>query len=342
MINDQPLLTVIVPCYNVEKYIDKCISTIVGQTYTNLEILLINDGSTDETGKICDAWQEKDHRIRAIHKQNEGVSYARKTGVENATADYIAFVDSDDWIDKNMYQNMMAALLSTHSDIAQCRDCHVYEDGTHEHCSIEHKDGSFEIVDRIRSVLLLLENKPRSSSAMFTKVFKKHLFDNIEFPKGRQMFEDFAIAHLLFHRALQIVDFRDAYYFYLIRSGSACNSFHIKASNMKYSYDAYNSSYERYCFVEQHPEYHSCLKIAQNNAIRWGLRALRYSMIYPQYFPEGYYHSLQKQLHTISFNRKDILKKVFSLKERVELFVFLLSPVSYKWLVKLYTKIYSR
>ena len=89
---NQPLLTIIVPCYNVEKYIDKCVSSIATQTYSNLEILLINDGSTDQTGAICDKWQTKDERIRVIHKQNEGVSYARKTGVENATAEYVTFV----------------------------------------------------------------------------------------------------------------------------------------------------------------------------------------------------------------------------------------------------------
>ena len=110
---DQPFLSVIVPCYNVETYINRCVSSIVSQTYINLKILLINDGSTDGTGTICDVWQEKDQRIRVIHKQNEGSSYARKTGIEQTTTEYVTFVDADDWIDKNMYASMMSALLTS-------------------------------------------------------------------------------------------------------------------------------------------------------------------------------------------------------------------------------------
>ena len=102
-----PLLSVIVPCYNVEKYLDKCIASIGAQTYANLEIILIDDGSADRTGELCDVWQARDPRIKVIHKQNEGSSYARKTGVENATAEYFAFVDSDDWIDPYMYSDMI-------------------------------------------------------------------------------------------------------------------------------------------------------------------------------------------------------------------------------------------
>ena len=105
--NNQPLLTVIVPCYNVEKYVDKSVASVVGQTYNNLEILLINDGSTDQTRERCDEWQKKDQRIRVINKQNEGLSYVRKTGIENATAEYVTFVDVDDWISLDMYADMM-------------------------------------------------------------------------------------------------------------------------------------------------------------------------------------------------------------------------------------------
>jgi len=99
--NQQSLLSDVVPCYNVEKYLDKCISSIVSQTYTNLEILLIDDSSPDNSGMMCDAWQDRDKLTRVIHKQNEGSSFARKTEVDNTTAEYVTFVDSDDWIDEN-------------------------------------------------------------------------------------------------------------------------------------------------------------------------------------------------------------------------------------------------
>ena len=151
-VNNQPLLTVIVPCYNVEKYMDKCISSIVNQTYANLEIILIDDGSADSTGMICDAWQGKDQRIRVIHKQNEGLSYARKTGVENMTAEYVAFVDSDDWIDADMFTDMMTAMISTNSDIAQCDYCKVFEDGRIEDHSDENTSDTYEVAGRKEGV----------------------------------------------------------------------------------------------------------------------------------------------------------------------------------------------
>ena len=335
----QPLLSVIVPCYNAEKYINKCVSSIVGQTYLNLEILLINDGSTDETGIICDSWQIKDDRIRVIHKQNEGSSYARKTGVENITAEYVTFVDSDDWIDKDMYHNMMIALQFTNSDIVQCGICDVFEDGRIQHRLSEYKNGSYEIVDRIKGVLLILEDK-EWKSYMWNKIFKKHLFDHVEFPKGRGLHEDLSIMHILFHHASQSVYLRDEYYYYLHRDGSITNPHLILKLKMKNVYDTCAAHYERYCFVEQHPEHQSFLIRSKNKAIKTGLVAYKRSIMYPQYFPIDYYNSLEKQLHTIEFTRKDLLKEVFnSFKITLEISVFKISPACYKILVKLYAKI---
>jgi len=338
MKHQQPLLSVIVPCYNVEKYINKCISSIVSQIYTNLEILLINDGSTDNSGMICEAWQEQDKRIRVIHKQNEGSSYARKTGVENATAEYVTFVDADDWIDENMYVNMMNTLLSTGLDIVQCSVCEVFEDGRISHHSSEYKDGSFEIVDRIEGVLLILEEK-KWRSYMWNKIFKKHLFDHIEFPKGRGLSEDASIIHILFHHASQSVYLKDEYYFYFRRSGSISIIGKNTTLKMKNMYDTYNAYYERYCFMERHPEYHRCIILSKNKAFSRGIKLLRNSMMYPQYFPKDYSGLLLKQLHTIRFKRKDTIKKFFSPLMRIEISVFLISPALYKRVIIVYAKI---
>ena len=192
-----PLLSVVVPCYNVEKYLDKCIVSIVEQTYPNLEILLIDDGSPDNSGAICDTWQERDSRIRVIHKQNEGSSYARKTGVEIATAEYITFVDSDDWIDRNMYSDMMTALLSTNSDIVQCDFCIVHEDGRIEH-RVQERNTTVETMGRVEGVIMILEDHDWRTS-MFTKIFKKKLFEHVEFPKGRAYGEDMIETHRTFY-----------------------------------------------------------------------------------------------------------------------------------------------
>ena len=100
-------ISIIVPIYNVEKYLDRCIESIVGQTYKNLEIILIDDGSPDNCPQMCDEWAKKDDRIKVVHKENGGVSLARNKGMDIATGTYIGFVDSDDYIDKNMYEKLM-------------------------------------------------------------------------------------------------------------------------------------------------------------------------------------------------------------------------------------------
>ena len=306
---NQPLLTVIVPCYNVEDYVNKCISSIANQTYSNLEILLIDDGSTDSTGTICDAWQERDSRICVIHKQNEGLAYARKTGIEHTKAEYVTFLDADDWIDVNMYSDLMGALLSTNSDIAQCGVCLVYEDGRMEHFNSELATEEMKIVERIEGVMLILESK-KWLSWMGTKIYRKHLFDGIVFPKGRGYGEDF-IAHDLFHKAHQSVFLPHEYYYYLQRDGSITKATNIK-QEMKNYCDFFDACYDRYCFVEQHPEYHKALPFIKLYVLRLGIQLLRNIIGLPQYFPvdtDKLFITISNQIRSILLSRKNKLQR---------------------------------
>ena len=111
------LLSVIIPVYNVEKYLDKCVQSVVDQTYSDLEIILVDDGSTDSSGMLCDNWKEKDRRISVIHKNNGGLSSARNTGIAAAKGDFISFIDSDDFIESEMYETMIYAQLRSGKDI---------------------------------------------------------------------------------------------------------------------------------------------------------------------------------------------------------------------------------
>ena len=331
---NQPFLSVIVPCYNVEKYVDQCISSIVNQTYSNLEILLIDDGSTDETGIICDTWQERDTRIRVIHKQNEGVSYARKTGVENATTEYVTFVDADDWMDANMYTNMMSALLSTNSDIVQCGICYVFEDGRMEHryYDPDNKTDTIEIVGRTEGVLLLLEEK-KWAMCMWNKIFKKHLFDHIVFPKGRIYAED-NITYLLFHHAEQSVYVHCSYCYYRQRNDSICNDKNI-VSQLRNHRDFSDACWERYLFTKQHPEYHRVLPIVKHKTIRLCLVLIRNMIACPQYFTDEYFKVKVEQLRSIPLTLNDMLQTV----EKFEMYMIKISPKIYKILRALYIRI---
>jgi len=326
---NQALLSVIVPCYQVEKYIDKCISSIVQQTHTDLEIILIDDGSTDKTGALCDIWQEKDSRIRAVHQQNEGSSMARKRGVDLATGEYITFADADDWIDKDMYANMLAALKNTHSDIVQCDLCKVYEDGRMEHRVNQELKNTVEVFGRIEGALLILEDL-KWQSWMCNKIFKKHLFNDIEFPKDRLCFDDY-ITLFLFHKASQTAYLHSEYYYYLQRSDSISNDKKMPAEIKKLG-DACDAYWERCSFVKQHPEYHTFLPQLETNVICLTLHLLRAVIVFSRDYNDDYFYEKAKRLHAVSLHRKNKLQR--SIKTEYYLAKFV--PKSYKFIRTLY------
>ena len=134
MIKD--LVSVVVPIYNVERYLDRCIESIVNQTYTNLEILLIDDGSPDHCPEMCDEWAKKDHRIRVIHKKNAGQGMARNTGIENASGEYICFFDSDDYIDKCLIEKSYQVICEEKADIVLYGCVNAYPEKNRYNCNI--------------------------------------------------------------------------------------------------------------------------------------------------------------------------------------------------------------
>lgn len=150
------LISIIVPIYNVELYLDRCIESLVKQTYSNLEIILVNDGSTDGCKKLCDSWGDKDSRIKVVHKQNGGVSSARNKGLELATGDYIGFVDPDDYISVHMYEILYESLKSTKADIAVCKneevDCNrkksIYEIKKKDNYCVVNQKQIFELLKK--------------------------------------------------------------------------------------------------------------------------------------------------------------------------------------------------
>lgn len=188
------LVSVIVPVYNTEVYLDKCVQSIVNQTYQDLEIILVNDGSLDRSGKICDIWAEKDARIRVIHKQNGGLSDARNCGLDQAVGDYIGFVDSDDYIEKDMYASLVSVLEANNADIA-CTGI-IWED----------MNGSFEIIRcpkqqtiyRDGEIYREIFRSGHVGSSLCSKLFVRNAFDNIRMPVGETN-EDLAIAPALYN-----------------------------------------------------------------------------------------------------------------------------------------------
>ncbi len=213
-------VSVIVPVYKVEKYIDKCIKSIVEQSYKSLQIILVNDGSPDNCPNICDDYAKTDDRIIVVHKKNGGLSDARNAGLNIATGEYILFVDSDDYIEKNMVEILYKKIQKDNADIAMCGIKEVYE------------DTFIKIIPLIPQVseAVLTQNDifnllPRNSSfvVVWNKLYKKDIFIDLRFDVGK-MNEDEFIAHKIYDKCEKMTCVSDKLYNYLHRGNSIISS----------------------------------------------------------------------------------------------------------------------
>ena len=172
------LLSIVVPVYNVGNYIQECIESIIEQTYKNLEIIIVDDGSTDHSGRICDEYADKDSRVRVIHTENKGLLSARFTGVEESNGKYVTFVDSDDWIDKAMYEDLMYAIESSHAEIVVSGICRYWNKDKmiyDKPCLEEKLYKKHDIKNQVLPVMLWNKNRGRQEldPSLCTKVFEK-------------------------------------------------------------------------------------------------------------------------------------------------------------------------
>ncbi len=212
------LISVIVPVYKVEKYLKKCIDSIINQTYKNLEIILIDDGSPDNSGKICDEYAEKDKRIRVIHKINEGVSAARNLGINICSGKYVAFVDSDDWISEDYYEVLYKNLIETNADIATVTYNVVREDNTIIDNDENLKISSGEIITYSGSEIMReLMLQKTIKNFLWLKLYKKELL--CDFQVG-VIYEDIIWTYQVLNKASKIVYIHNKGYNYLKRGES--------------------------------------------------------------------------------------------------------------------------
>lgn len=230
------MISVIVPVYNVESYLRKCLDSVTGQTYRNLEILVIDDGSTDGSGKICDEYK-KDNRVKVFHTENRGLSCARNIGLDNATGEWIGFVDSDDWIEPDMYEVLIERALETGADIVECGEYIEYSRKT---INSQRQDLIYYGKD---SLLALLRQD--FSDGVWNKVWRRRCFNHIRFPKGR-IYEDVAVTYQVFDIASCVCTISKVKYHYIQREKSLSKTY-----NMKNLVDYWSSCLERYEYLNE-------------------------------------------------------------------------------------------
>lgn len=223
VVAEEPLISVIVPVYNVEKYLDKCVDSIVNQTYKNLEIILVDDGSPDNCPKMCDDWARKDKRIRVIHKKNGGLSDARNAGIDCANGKYLTFIDSDDYVDKDYIEYLYYLIKKNNSDMSIAS--HKILNG--KRISTKYKKIDEVNINSHDALQRLLYDDCLDTSA-WAKMFDISLFNNIRFPVGR-LYEDAATIYKLIDKCDKIELSTKPIYNYIIRNDSISqNSFSIK------------------------------------------------------------------------------------------------------------------
>ena len=218
------LISVIVPVYNIEEYLDKCVESIIKQTHENLEILLIDDGSTDHSGKKCDAWAKKDYRVKVIHKENGGVSSARNVGLEIATGKYIGFVDSDDCINENMYKKLMNQMIETNSDMCFCNYVYI---NNKENTTVNTQLFCEKKNDKNTIMKKMFECK-NANFAVWNKLIKREFLKNIRFDESIKIYED-AVFNFECLDKMETIAFVEEYlYFYEVgRESSALHKFNL-------------------------------------------------------------------------------------------------------------------
>ena len=234
------MISVIVPIYNVEAYLHQCVDSIIGQTYTDLEIILVDDGSPDNCGAICDEYAKKDPRVRVIHKPNGGVSDARNVGIENATGDFLFFVDSDDYLDPDAFELMLPVFYKNNLDILGIGSYRVKGNQVQSHSQNE----NLRLFTREQALHDTFVYD--SFTAIWGKIYKKSVIGNIRFPKGR-LFEDSATCHLFINNARRIGLWNHCSYYYRKNPSSITQS----SFNAKKRYDFVIAYQERLDFVRE-------------------------------------------------------------------------------------------
>ncbi len=214
-----PAISIIVPAYNVEKYINRCVDSILAQTFKDFELIFVDDGSPDNCGAICDEYAARDNRIKVIHQKNAGVSVARNNGVKEANGKYITFIDSDDWVSSKCLERMYFACEENNAQMAICDIAMVDTESVETPIPVNERITTGE--DALKKYGILMDSRFRGP---YAKLVKREIVLEHPFPAGRTYGEDSACVYLWMWDAKKVADIEEKHYYYLQRTESAVHT----------------------------------------------------------------------------------------------------------------------
>ena len=247
-------VSVIVPVYNVKAYLNRCVQSILNQTEQNIQIILVDDGSTDGSSSLCDDLAKADNRIRVIHKENGGLSSARNCGLQNANGDFVCFIDSDDVISPYFVEHLLFLVAKYACDISVGR----YVCFNETEPDFDTKDIDIEIVEGKKAINQLFGDSYVNATIACNKLYKRSLFDDLKYPEGL-INEDEALAYRLYYKANKVAFSSNIIYGYFMRANSI-----TKSRFSKKNFDFLQIAWDRCIFFENNNEeryYHLFLKI---------------------------------------------------------------------------------
>ena len=306
------LISIIVPVYNVAPYLDRCVKSIVAQTYKNLEIILVDDGSTDASGAMCDSWAKKDSRIQVIHKSNGGQSEARNVGIDRSTGDYLSFADPDDWLDTTMLETLYTAIRNNHGvNMSVCDFAMVFGDEIKRRpCSGE----TYTLTSDEAIHDVLYGCRPVSSASVCNKLYARHLWDAVRFPVGTY-FEDAYVRCRMYVQSENISVVDQALYFYYQREDSTMHQ--IKLSTRIDGVNVLRQECDFLC-----SRYPHLRPVASVNVLKFIETVYRLKMEINESLPP----EMDKKLRTIFKQYKKGTWKYLNCEKRLTYALFSISP----------------
>lgn len=326
---DNQLISVIIAAYNIEAYLPRCMDSLLSQTYDNLELILVNDGSTDGTGKLCDYYAAKDVRVRVIHQENRGLSGARNAGLSIARGAYIGYVDGDDWVEPDMYKEMYRACKLQDAQVAVCAYKQVGNEKAEQSFTKEHY-----VLDREEALdIYLCDNRLfHIYNSVWSKLFQRELVEGMLFPEGKKS-EDIMYTTKALANCRKCVFLDIPYYNYVIdRPGSIMNrGLHQRRFDDEIPFWEEQITY----LAERGMELH-----AQKAAYHFYRRMLFYYLD----FSERKMKNSCKELAELLENQKERIQEVYrqdfvATGDKMRMKLFLKNPKAYKSVAGLYEKV---